>query len=286
MMMKTYALTSVLFSLFLTNISLANSPRMAKSYHISTNNNTIDIDLTKGGEIFNNPKEMPEFPNGEKGLQLYFLKNNSINDRNLTGLVYVKFVIQKSGKVSNVKILNSNNNILNKEAERLVSEMPNWTPGINKDMDSVHTHMILPIQFKHVQYKNANIETLENEINQLKTNLPLTGKEDNTLRTTVEPQFPAGEFALSLFVSTHLETDNIKQNHKKIATAYVNCSISTNGEIINPKVIKGPNKSLSDEALRLVKLMPHWVPARKEGKAIAVEYDIPIRFNAILFTKN
>ncbi len=53
-------------------------------------------------------------------------------EKNIEGKVYVYCVIEKNGSVSHVKILRSDNAIFNKEAMRVVSTMPKWTPAKEK----------------------------------------------------------------------------------------------------------------------------------------------------------
>ncbi len=69
-------------------------------------------------------------------------RNNGISGR-----VVVKFVINETGHVANVELLNHIDPELDAEAERVVSEMPRWTPGIQDDKN-VKVYFTLPITFK------------------------------------------------------------------------------------------------------------------------------------------
>jgi protein TonB len=59
----------------------------------------------------------------------------------------VNFTVSKTGKIDKVSILKKINDLLDAEAVRVVSSMPNWTPGENKDIP-VDVEMTLPINFK------------------------------------------------------------------------------------------------------------------------------------------
>ena len=50
------------------------------------------------------------------------------------------------------------------------------------------------------------------------------------------------------------------------------------GTLRNIKAIQSPDPRLSEEAVRVVKLMPKWEPGKKDGKAVAVRYVLPITF--------
>lgn len=84
-------------------------------------------------DYFFNPELMPEFPGGERVLR--DLINNSINypeealKDSLEGKVYVSFTITKTGKVENPYIARGIHPLLDKEAIRVISLLPDWKPG-------------------------------------------------------------------------------------------------------------------------------------------------------------
>jgi TonB family protein len=55
--------------------------------------------------------------------------------------------------------------------------------------------------------------------------------------------------------------------------------IDEEGNISSGRIIKSPGIELDDEALRLIRMMPKWTPAQKDGKPIAVWYTISIQFD-------
>lgn len=84
-------------------------------------------------DYFFNPELMPEFPGGERVLR--DLIKNRINypeealRDSLQGKVYVSFTITKTGKVENPHIARGIHPLLDKEAIRVVSLLPDWKPG-------------------------------------------------------------------------------------------------------------------------------------------------------------
>lgn len=85
-------------------------------------------------EGFVNYEVMPEFPGGEIALRA-FIKNymvypvEAIKD-SLQGKVYVTFIVTKTGKIENAEIARGIHPVLDKEAIRVVSLMPDWKPGV------------------------------------------------------------------------------------------------------------------------------------------------------------
>jgi protein TonB len=61
--------------------------------------------------------------------------------------VYVSFIIEEDGAVSNVKTERAVDPILDKEAIRVVESMPKWTPGYQRGL-AVRVKIILPVGFK------------------------------------------------------------------------------------------------------------------------------------------
>jgi protein TonB len=54
--------------------------------------------------------------------------------------------------------------------------------------------------------------------------------------------------------------------------------IEKDGSITNIELLRRIEKSLNDEAIRIIKLMPKWKPGRKNGVPVRVKYTIPIDF--------
>ena len=59
---------------------------------------------------------------------------------------------------------------------------------------------------------------------------------------------------------------------------YVNFTIDKTGNIVATKVVRGKNKYLKEEALRLIDGLPKMTPASQRNKAVAVQYTVPIHF--------
>ena len=60
----------------------------------------------------------------------------------------------------------------------------------------------------------------------------------------------------------------------KIIVAF---TVDEKGKVMNPKIIKGINSELNNEALRVVNKMPDWKPATSNGKAVTSVFKLPIQ---------
>jgi protein TonB len=67
-------------------------------------------------------------------------------DANIQGTVYMSFVVEKDGSISDVKILRGVNTYLDNEAKRVISSMPRWSPG-QQNGHPVRVQYMLPVQY-------------------------------------------------------------------------------------------------------------------------------------------
>jgi periplasmic protein TonB len=100
--------------------------------------------------VYNEVQVMPEFPGGFTALQEFLVKNIQYPEQakkdSITGKVFVQFIINETGKVTNPKVLKSANPLLDAEAVRVIGTMPDWTPGTVKG-EKVKVAFTLPIMF-------------------------------------------------------------------------------------------------------------------------------------------
>ncbi|WP_462318624.1 M56 family metallopeptidase [Marinilabilia sp.] len=108
--------------------------------------------LKSEGKVYNLVDEMPEYPGGEQELKA-FLANNTIYPEEAVknkyqGRVYVQFVINETGKVTNTKVVRSSGHpVLDEEALRVIKSLPAWTPG-KIERKNVSVNYTVPINFR------------------------------------------------------------------------------------------------------------------------------------------
>ncbi|MRT94175.1 TonB family protein [Ancylomarina sp. 16SWW S1-10-2] len=101
-------------------------------------------------EIFVVCDDMPEFPGGDLALQSWISENIKYPDiaveSSIQGRVYIGFVVNKTGHVEQAKVLRGVAPSLDAEALRVVSSMPTWKPGKQRD-EAVSVQYTVPINF-------------------------------------------------------------------------------------------------------------------------------------------
>src|SRR5687768_1326154 len=88
---------------------------------------------THTDEVFTVVEQMPEFPGGEAAMNDFLDKNlqypSMAKEQGIQGKVWIGFIVDKFGNVSNVEVLRGIGGGCDEEAARVVGIMPRWVPG-------------------------------------------------------------------------------------------------------------------------------------------------------------
>lgn len=102
-------------------------------------------------KVFTAVEQMPQFPGGDAELMKHIQKNLKYPpvamENNIQGRVVVQFVVTKTGKIGEVKVVRSKDPDLDKEAVRVVKTLPDFIPG-KMNGQAVAVWYTLPITFK------------------------------------------------------------------------------------------------------------------------------------------
>lgn len=97
------------------------------------------------------PDVEAEFTGGEAAMQRWMQQNLSYPEMSMEmgeqGKVYLKFVVEKDGSITNVEIIKGVSRDLDNEAKRLVRAMPGWKPGESKGI-KCRSSFTMPINFE------------------------------------------------------------------------------------------------------------------------------------------
>jgi protein TonB len=103
------------------------------------------------GEIFKVVEEMPEFPGGAAKMMEFIQKNiqypMTARENGIQGRVFVNFVIEPDGSITNVTAMRGIGGGCDEEAIRVVQSMPNWKPGKQRGV-AVRTSFTVSVIFK------------------------------------------------------------------------------------------------------------------------------------------
>ena len=241
--------------------------------------------------VFEVVEEMPDFPGGQSALMEYLAKNikypATAHENGKQGRVIVSFVVKKDGSISDTKVVRGVDPYLDKEAERVITAMPNWKPGKQRGQ-AVNVRFTVPVTFRLSGPEPAKpAETPEAIAIEKFEEVIVTGygpKEDTpnnepTFKVVDEmPKFPGGQEGLMRYLAKNIKYPVMAQQNKEQGKVLVQIIIGKDGNVSNIKILEGASAWLDAEAIRVVRGMPKWEPGKQNGQAVAVEYTFPITF--------
>ena len=109
-----------------------------------------EVASTFSEKVYESAEAMPGFPGGSDGL-FRFIANNLkyplvCEENGIQGRVVCSFIVEQDGSISNISVVKSVNPALDKEAKRVLSLMPKWTPGREKGQP-VRVKYSVPVTF-------------------------------------------------------------------------------------------------------------------------------------------
>lgn len=92
------------------------------------------------------------------------------------------------------------------------------------------------------------------------------------------PQFPGGDAELMKFLRDNIVYPAMAQENNVQGKVIVQFVVTKTGDIGEVKVVKSVDRDLDNEAVRLVKKLPKFIPGRMNGQAVNVWYTLPVQF--------
>lgn len=93
-----------------------------------------------------------------------------------------------------------------------------------------------------------------------------------------EPEFPGGEMARRKFLSENTKYPKTASEVGIDGTVHVTFIIEKNGSVTDVRILRGIGGGCDEEAIRVVKAMPNWIPGKQRGKPVRVQFNMPIKF--------
>jgi len=219
---------------------------------------------TTQNRIFTAVEQEPIPPGGMIGFFQYLQANTKYPDsaakKRIEGKVFVTFVVERDGSLTDVKVTRSVSPDLDVEAVRVVGNAPKWKPGIQNGR-AVRVQYSVAISFK----------------------LPPLYATPDTLKVfTAVEQEPTPHGGIAAFYqyleqNIHYPEDAKKKNIQgKVFLTFV---IEKDGSLSDIKVLRGVSADIDAEAIRVIKNAPKWDPGMQNGRPVRVQYQVPIGFS-------
>lgn len=107
-----------------------------------------------------------------------------------------------------------------------------------------------------------------------------TKEEDEKVHGMAEkmPDFPGGMEALMTYINKTIKYPEKAMKENISGRVIVQFIVRKDGTVTNPRVVKGVDPELDAEAMRIVSIMPKWIPGEVNGKPASVKYTVPVMF--------
>lgn len=231
-------------------------------------------DTTNCQGVFNpsDVQRQPEFVGGMPALYEYLGTNlrypDAAYEAGIQGRVFVQFIVDHEGRVTNATVKRGVDPALDAEALRVVQSMPKWDPAL-KECGSVDCLYTLPVNFK-VQVVDVVSDTEQT------IEVPVDSSLYDLKEVETMPEFPGGMEAMYRFLAqnTRYPGDAMEKNVQ--GKVWIEFTVGTNGTLQNIIVKRGLHPSLDAEALRVMGTMPPWRPGTLDGRPVRCRFAMPI----------
>ena len=236
------------------------------------------VDTTK--QIFTAVEMDPSFAGGLGKFYMYLQANiiypaDSFN-KNIQGKVFVTFVVEKDGSLTDVKVLRSVSPDIDTEAIRVVSNSPKWHPRIQNGRP-VRVQYSLAINFKfppkQLVSNTQQIDTLfsKKQIDSIRSKQIFTAVE-------YEPEFPGGMEKFHNYLGQNLQYPDQARNKNIRGQVFISFVVNRDGSLTDVHISRGLSTEIDAEAIRLIKNSPMWKSGMQNGRHVRVAYTLPIPF--------
>jgi len=94
----------------------------------------------------------------------------------------------------------------------------------------------------------------------------------------VMPSFPGGEEEMYKFLSKHMKYPSMALENNISDTVFISFIVEPDGTLSHKTLLKGIGGGCDEEAIRVVKLMPNWIPGTQKGEPVRIQFNMPIKF--------
>lgn len=103
-------------------------------------------------------------------------------------------------------------------------------------------------------------------------------KDDVFNTVEVMPEYPGGMEAMIKFLSENIKYPEQMKKDSIEGRVILSFVVEKDGSITEVEEVRSPHPVLTEEAIRVVKLMPKWTPGKQRGKTVRVKFMLPINF--------
>ena len=264
------------------------------AFALNTQAQEIKITTPQASESTTGTKEIyntievqvqPDYPGGIASLLGYINSKIEIAETDANTKdekVYVSFVIETDGSISDVKTIRDSENKLGKVVEDILNQHTlKWNPGKINDKP-VRTRFNLPVTIiNNKTERDHSIMVLKEESadNIVKSPDTDTGnKIYDPSDLDVNAEFPGGIKAFYNFILSKVKIQNAPKEDVTLKI-YIGFVIEKDGSVNDVKILRDPGYGMAQQIEKIIRQSPNWTPGIKNGVPVRSRYALPVSVN-------
>jgi TonB family protein len=248
-------------------------------------------------EVFMLVEDMPLFPGtntkeeSDKAVFDHVARNikypKVARETGVTGTNVVQFIVRKDGSISDIEVIRNIGAGTGEESIRVVESMPDgWKPGKQRGRE-VNVQFRLPIRFKATDEHVSQIaidEPQKEPVPEPKAVDTQEPKEQIFKKVDEMPLFAGSsskgesEKALFEFIQQNLRYPEVAKKNGVEGVVVAQFIIRKDGSVSDVTLLRDLGAGAGEEAMRVIRDMPKWVPGKQKGNPVNVQFRIPVRF--------
>lgn len=151
------------------------------------------------------------------------------------------------------------------------------TQKVTEVPKTVATQEIAPVTSKLVIGDGEGVAK-QSDVTEALPQIPIT--KDSVVLKTVEqlPEFPGGIVQFMKWLTRNLRYPSMAQSQRIQGKVVISFIINKDGSIVSPTIVQSADPLLDREAMRVIRMMPHWKPGLQDGKPCRTMFAIPVNF--------
>lgn len=151
------------------------------------------------------------------------------------------------------------------------------TQKVTEVPKTVATQEIAPVTSKLVIGDGEGVAR-QSDVTEALPQIPIT--KDSVVLKTVEqlPEFPGGIVQFMKWLTRNLRYPSMAQSQRIQGKVVISFIINKDGSIVSPTIVQSADPLLDREAMRVIRMMPHWKPGLQDGKPCRTMFAIPVNF--------
>ena len=151
------------------------------------------------------------------------------------------------------------------------------TQKVTEVPKTVATQEIAPVTSKLVIGDGEGVAR-QSDVTEALPQIPIT--KDWVVLKTVEqlPEFPGGIVQFMKWLTRNLRYPSVAQSQRIQGKVVISFIINKDGSIASPTIVQSADPLLDREAMRVIRMMPHWKPGLQDGKPCRTMFAIPVNF--------